>query len=225
MNLFNINRFFNLHKGERLILICNGPSLKNENFELIKGEIKFGMNKIFLGFKDLKIYPDYYIAINKLVVEQSISQIDDLNCTCFLPENSRYLIQNKPMRYFISSVTNRDFCFDISRGVNEGFTVTYAALQIAYYMGFKQVLIIGMDHKYTFQGEPNDLSFCKGLDKNHFNSSYFQNSNWNNPDLKKSEYFYSISKEVYEKDDREIIDCTKGGSCTIFRKSKLNNFL
>ena len=225
MDLFNVNRFFNIHKGERLILVCNGPSLMNEDFNLIEGELKFAMNKIYLGFKDLNFYPNYYIAINKLVIEQSISQINNLNCISFISENSRDKIVKKPMRYFIPSLKIFDFSYDITKGINEGFTVTYAALQIAYYMGFKQVLIIGMDHKYTFKGEPNDLSFCRGLDKNHFNSSYFQNSNWNNPDLKKSEYFYSIAREVYEKDGREIIDCTKGGSCTIFRKSKLNNYL
>ena len=53
-------------------------------------------------------------------------------------------------------------------GVQEGYTVTYAALQIIFYLGFKEVVIIGMDHRFTYEGEPNEERLLTERDTNHF---------------------------------------------------------
>ena len=132
-----------------MILVCNGPSLNQTDFSLIRGEIVMGLNKIYLGFKKYLFYPRYYVAINRRVIEQSSAAISQLNCINFLRDlgsdvNPR---QESALTYFIQSRPEPVFHKDLSQGFFEGYTVTFAALQIAFYMGFSQVLIVGMDHR------------------------------------------------------------------------------
>jgi hypothetical protein len=117
------------------------------------------------------------------------------------------------------------FSTEISLGIHEGWTVTYAALQIAYFLGFSEVVIIGMDHRYQFTGQPNDTRRLEGPDPNHFCPEYFGGGQkWDNPDLEKSVESYQIARAEFEKDGRKILDATVGGACTIFEKINYKNY-
>ena len=85
INIKSLKRFYNIHKNDTLILICNGPSLNNINFDIFENQITMGLNKIFLGFNKFNIYPKYYLATNKKVINSSIENINDLNCIKFTP--------------------------------------------------------------------------------------------------------------------------------------------
>lgn len=207
-------------RGHRCVLVANGPSLNRMNLGFLDNEIVFGMNKIFLGFQKFAFYPKYYIAVNDLVIEQSVSQIQALNCIKFLPARSAHWVPENALTYHIN--TQRPafrFCGDINDGVHEGWTVTYAALQVAYFLGFEEVVIIGMDHHYEFHGQPNEEKCMQGDDPNHFAPNYFGGGQqWHNPDLVRSEESYAIAREMFERDGRRIIDATLDGRCTVFEK-------
>lgn len=221
-----LSRFRDCHRGEQLVLVCNGPSLNQTDFSLIRKEVSLGLNKIYLGFKSLRFYPRYYVAINRRVIEQSASEIQRLNCIRFLknlgadnplPESAR--------TYLISSSPERRFHENLCTGFFEGYTVTFAALQIAFFMGFSKVLIVGMDHRYTYQGAPNEPQELTGPDPNHFDPSYFSGHTWDNPDLVNSERFYAMARATFERAGRHIIDCTLDGACTVFEKGRLEEVL
>ena len=222
-----LNRFHNCHKGERIIIVCNGPSLNKTDFSLVRGEMCMGLNKIYLGFKRFKFYPRYYVAINKRVIEQSADSIRKLNCINFIKDlgNGNNPLSETALTYLIKSRPKQSFHRDLSQGFFEGYTVTFAALQIAYYMGFSQVVIVGMDHKYDYKGAPNESNILKGKDPNHFDPNYFSEQTWDNPDLDNSEKYYVMARTEFEKDGRQIIDCTIDGACQIFPKSTLAKVL
>ncbi|MCK4793220.1 MAG: hypothetical protein KAV87_56340 [Desulfobacteraceae bacterium] len=44
-------------------------------------------------------------------------------------------------------------------------TVKYVAMQIAYYMGFRRVFLIGVDHNYKAIGNPNEKQLLSGVDQ------------------------------------------------------------
>jgi hypothetical protein len=101
----------------------------------------------------------------------------------------------------------------------EGATVTFGAMQLAYFMGFKTVYLIGVDHSFATQGKPNTTITSEGDDPNHFNPGYFgKGFRWQLPDLETSEMAYTMARSAYQKADREIIDATVGGKLTIFPK-------
>jgi hypothetical protein len=211
----------NRHRGERAVIVANGPSLNLMDLRFLRREITFGLNKIFLGFGKFHFYPGYYVAVNRKVIEQSVDEIRKLNCVKFISDKGEDLIQRDSLTYIISTKTpEREFYEDIALGVHEGWTVTFAALQIAYYMGFAEVVIIGMDHRFQYAGAPNKPSIMLGPDPNHFSPEYFSDGEaWDNPDLERSEYCYRKAREIYESSNRRIIDATVNGACNAFSKA------
>lgn len=211
----------NRHAGEKAVIVANGASLNRMDLSCLKDEITIGLNKIFLGFKKFNFYPRYYIAINDKVIAQSVEQIRRLNCVKFISKRNGGLIPENALAYHVNTQDPpARFSHDIAQGLHEGWTVTYAALQIAYYLGFKEVVIIGMDHRYEYIGIPNEEHQLDGPDPNHFTPEYFGGGQkWDNPDLANSEESYRIARVEYEKDGRRIIDATVDGACAIFEKA------
>jgi len=210
----------NRHHNQRVVLVANGPSLNQMNLQFLRRETIVGLNKIFLGFKKFGFYPRYYIAVNAKVIEQSVEQIKALNCVKFIGHRGAEIIPENALTYHIGTGNpSARFCHDISQGVHEGWTVTYATLQVAYHLGFKEVVIIGMDHRYQYSGAPNEAHKLEGTDPNHFSPDYFAGQIWDNLDLGHSEESYHIARAEFEKDGRRIIDVTLDGACTVFEKA------
>nr|WP_320011010.1 6-hydroxymethylpterin diphosphokinase MptE-like protein [uncultured Desulfobulbus sp.] len=215
-----LERFNNRHTGERVVVVANGPSLNNMDLCFLRHETAIGMNKIFLGLNKFRFYPKYYVAINRKVIEQSINNIKSLNCNKFISMRGSELLPEDALTYHLETQNPpARFSKDITRGIHEGWTVTYAAIQVAYFLGFSEVVIIGMDHRYQFTGQPNEARRLDGPDPNHFCPEYFGGGqNWDNPDLKNSEESYRIARTEFENDGRRILDATLYGSCEIFEK-------
>lgn len=209
------------HDGQRCVLVANGPSLNTMDLRFLKDETVIGMNKIYLGFRKFRFYPKYYVAINRKVIEQSRQEIAAMNCVKFIGARGWEFLPEGALTYHLDTRNPYGrFCHDISRGIHEGWTVTYAALQIAYYLGFTEVVIIGMDHRYQYTGAPNGSRYLDGDDPNHFVPTYFGGGQaWDNPDLERSEESYRIAGAEFEKTGRRIIDATVNGACNIFEKA------
>jgi hypothetical protein len=108
----------------------------------------------------------------------------------------------------------------------QGYTVTYAALQLCFHLGFKSVSLVGCDHYFTSKGKSNLL--VKGLknDLNHFHPKYFsEKDQWQLPDLLNSEISYLMAKDFFENHDKEIINSTIGGNLNIYKRVSLEDFL
>lgn len=221
-----LQRFRDRHCGERLVIVCNGPSLNQTDFSLIRREVSIGLNKIFLGFRRFHFYPRYYLAINRRVIEQSAQDIAQMNCVRFLKDmGSNNPLPESALTYLLYPVGDKRFHPDVCEGFSEGYTVTFAALQLAYFMGVSTVVIVGMDHRYSYTGLPNEPHVLQGPDPNHFDPNYFSGHTWDNPDLANSERFYAMAREAFEATGRRVIDCTVDGSCTVFEKGRLEEVL
>lgn len=186
-----------------------------------------GLNKIYFGFRKYKIYPRYYVAINQEVISQSVEQIRLLKCVNFISaqDQASPLKESAFTHWIKADLPVLGFSRDLCNGVHQGWTVTHVALQIAYFMGFEQIIIVGMDHRYQFTGKPNEIGYHEGFDPNHFSQDYFKDCLWNNPDLAGAEDAYKIARHVYEAAGRSIVDCTVDGACQVFEKRRLDEML
>ena len=111
------------------------------------------------------------------------------------------------------------FTRDARRHLWPGATVTYVAMQLAYHLGFRQVILVGVDHSFTTQGRPHEAVVSHGDDPNHFSPQYFgKGFRWQLPDLETSEIAYRLARRAFEADGREILDATVGGRLTVFPK-------
>jgi len=208
------------HKGERCFIIGNGPSIKNTDLTLLKGERTFGLNRIYLLFEQIGFSTTYFVSVNRLVVEQCAREIEKLPCPKFISWDTRDLINyTDDMAFLHSRWHGPKFYTDITRGIWEGATVTYVAMQVAYYLGFAKVILIGVDHSFAAQGKPHTVVVSQGDDTDHFHSQYFgKGFRWQLPDLETSELAYRIAKHRFEVAGREIVDATVGGKLQVFPK-------
>ena len=229
-NKTNLKKFKNKYVGQTCFLVANGPSLKKMDLSFLKNKISFGLNRIYLGYNDMGFKNDYLVCINKLVLEQFSSDISNLDIPKFLNWECRKTFrEDKNAMFICKNFFGKRFGKQIHRSLNPAATVTYAALQVIYYMGFKDVIIIGLDHNFITKNKktPNRTELrTEEIDVNHFHPNYFpKGSKWETPDLISSEYFYKLARDIFEKDNRKIYDCTVDGKCEVFEKSNLERFL
>ncbi len=216
-----LSSYKNKHRGERCVIIGNGPSLKEMDLSALKNEITFGLNRIYLGFDQWKFRPTYYVSVNSLVLEQHAGEIlQEIKAPKFISQHGRpYFPANREDIIFLESQETPYFTKDPGKGIWEGYTVTFVAMQLAYYMGFDEVILIGVDHNFVTNGPANAEVISQGDDQNHFAKDYFgKGARWHLPDLHNSEMAYRLANFVYQRNGRRILDATVNGKLTVFPK-------
>ena len=226
LNVRQLEGYKNLHHGKRCFIIGNGPSLKQMDLSGLRSEYTFGMNRIYLLFPELGFQTTYLVSVNELVLEQCAGEMRSLDLPKFITWRARHWLSEDPKTIFIDTdfTAPEQFSPDITGRVFEGFTVTFVALQLAFYMGFAETILIGVDHNFTTKGIPNATVVSTGDDPNHFAPGYFgKGFRWQLPDLEGSERAYTLAKEAYSKAGRRVLDATVGGKLEIFPKVNYND--
>lgn len=216
-----LKQYAGKHQGERCFIIGNGPSLRHTDLNLLRGEISFGLNRIYLLFPELGFQTTYLVSVNDLVLEQCAQDMDRLALPKFVTWRARRWLRRSPDTIFVDTdfTGPENFTSDACGRVFEGFTVTYVALQLAYFMGFQTVILVGVDHNFTTQGPANQEVISQGDDPNHFSPAYFgKGFRWQLPDLEGSERAYRMAKAAFEADGRQVLDATIGGKLEVFAK-------
>ena len=206
--------------GKRCFIIGNGPSLRKTDLVKLENEFTFGLNRIYLNYESMGYEPTFYCCVNPLVIEQFHREINKIKSIKFVRNSSRSQITDHINTFFVKSLPGHDFnkTFE-SCAWYEGWTVTYCAMQVAYYLGFTTVILVGVDHSFKNTGKPNQAVEAETSDQNHFHPDYFgKGVKWQYPDLEKSEKSYRIARKVFQKDGRRILDATIGGKLTVFPK-------
>jgi hypothetical protein len=245
-------KYKNKHLGEIGLIIGNGKSLRSVPRQLLEEYPSFGSNMIYLAYTEPKqaskniagFLPDYYCSVNPLVIEQCAAEIAAIpaeakfigmvpgfgaGLVSEIPEPS--ITQHKDARVvhgdllLLRSSHIPAFSKRPDDYVYEGFTVTYVMLQLAYWMGFETVLLVGVDHNYSYTGQPNEANVDTRPKDNHFHPKYFEGMTWHNPDLQRSTLAYQMALTNYEADGRRIINLTKGSKLEVFEKGKYSDWI
>lgn len=219
-SIARLARYRNVHRGRRAFILGNGPSLASTDVSQLRDEISFGMNRVFLAFPEWGFQTSYFLTVNDLVLEQSAEEIAALKLPKFLSWRSRAHIQADEHTHFLHTTYERPhFATDVRGRLWEGATVTYVALQLAYYMGCDPVILIGLDHSFSTQGPANQTITSQGDDPDHFDARYFgPGFRWQLPDLETSERAYAMARQAFAADGRQVLDATIGGKLDVFPK-------
>jgi len=210
------------HQGETCAILGNGPSIKDLDLEDIEGIPTFCLNRGYLLWEDAERTPDYYVAVNELVIEQFHREIATLPCPIFVPWIYRDRFEDAPNSVFFETRIDDRFVTNPLRGIAPGPTVTIAALQFAYHMGFSTVILLGIDHRFETEGPPHAEIRQNGDDPNHFRGDYFgEGTRWNLPDLEHSERGYALAREAFEAGDRQVLNATPGSALDVFERIEL----
>lgn len=181
-------------------------------------------------------YPTYYVVEDILIAEDRAPQINAYHGpnVKFFGNYLSYCIHDAPDVVWLNvrGVNYTDykefphFSKNAARMVWVGGTVTYICMQLAYYMGFNRVYLIGFDHSYKI---PKDADvdrqrkeiISKSDDPNHFDPNYFgKGYRWHDPAVEKMETAYRRAGKVFEAAGRKIMNATIGGQLTVFDRVK-----
>lgn len=218
---------FNSHSGEKAVIVCNGPSLLQCDMDLLKGVFTFGLNKINLLYNKTDWRPSCIVSVNRHVIEQNAEHFNSTETPLFLGKAGLSFIKPRNGVAFLYTGGEKGmFAGNCGGLVNEGHTVTYVAMQLAFHMGFKEVALIGCDHNFATKGPANKAIKAEESDPNHFDPNYFSGGvTWQLPDLVMSEFHYQVAGEKYEADGRKIVNCTAGGKLETFPRMELKEFV
>jgi len=234
--------FRNRHIGERCVIIGNGPSLNLLDLTRLRNENTIGVNGIFYA-ETLDFPLTYYVVEDTSVMEENLDSITSFAAGHkFFPalyremyhnalaggvvgeENVIYFTMNRG--FYAKGSPNYcvpRFSTDASQRLYCGQSVTTINLQLAYYMGFSEVYLIGMDFSYTIPESAEideDLITSTEDDPNHFHKDYFgKGKTWKDPKLDRVMNNYQLAKAMFEADGRTIYNATAGGKLEIFPRA------
>lgn len=219
-------RFKDIHPGEQCVLIANGPSLRNTPFDLLKNETLIGLNRVHLFEEEFGLRPDYAVVSDILSQLQHIGpDLARVPIPKFVNWNGRRYVEGDDFYFFKTSFRPR-FSEHFASTIYGGHSVTYAALQLAFFMGFRKVVLIGKDHSYASTGEPKAPVISDGTEQNHFSARYYQPGQmWRVPDYKGEEMAYGMARDAFARVGGSVLDATVGGKLKVFPKVDLASAL
>lgn len=228
-----LKKYKNVHKGKRCFVIGTGPSLTPDDLEKLQGEITFGSNRIFEMFDRTDWRPTYYINQDYKLICKFAREIKDIRVARkFLPVDVRSLMgEEKNVSYFVLRHKDfypgeSDFSVHINRFVGQGFTVTYGAIQIAYYMGFSKVFLLGIDHNYSVSLNEKGVPVVRNDVKDYFEGSKASNVDLNLPRVTESTIAYQTARKFADSHRHfTIYNATRGGKLEAFERVDLDETL
>lgn len=224
----DIRRFKDLHKDEECFVIGNGPSLTIEDLEKLEGKVTFCSNYLYRLFEKTSFRPTYYVAGDPFFFPEGfneLSQYDGIKGYFMAPKDDvvedpkvHRINVSGPFTVVKGSLKNDDFSEDVARYLALSYTVTYYSLQLAAYMGFKTIYLLGIDHRYAQAvdsrghmriNKGESLSYAQGIDPSN-------KPGWNYIDS--TTYSYKIAREYAKKHGIRILNATRGGELEIFER-------
>lgn len=228
-----LEKFKNIHNQKRCFIIGNGPSLNVEDLNLLglNKEITFGTNRIFNIFDKTAWRPTYYCIQDFVLINNIKDKINKVECKeKFIAINAKwaYNLDFNDVNYFYLNTERYypnlpKFSEDISEQIYEGFTVTYGAIQLAIYMGFKEIYLLGVDHNYSIHINNKGEKIKDEKVKDYFSND--SNKDMNLPNLENSTLAYMKAREYCDKNNIKIYNATRGGKLDVFERIDFENVI
>jgi hypothetical protein len=231
----------NAFLGERCFIIGNGPSLNRHDLSLLRSEYSFGVNSFYYKTRETGFRPTFYVVEDSSVMKENLQEIKAYYAPFkFFPTVYKRLHPKTPNTFFFKmnrgfyERSSPNYCVprfstDATRELYCGQSVTYINLQLAYYLGFTEVYLIGMDFSYVIpesHQRTGDVLLSDTDDPNHFHKDYFgKGKTWKDPKLDRVAMNYRMAKLAYECTGRKIFNATKGGNLDIFERVDYDTLL
>lgn len=230
-NRSRLRRLHNAYLNHRCFIIGGGPSLAETDLRPLANEITIGSNALFLIFDRMGFIPTFYTVEDNLVAEDRAEQINEITGTTklFPRALSRFLCFDKNTIFlqFNSKYSDNlnfefpEFSGRLNKCVYFGGTITYLNLQLAYYIGCREVYLLGVDHNYQLPPDTDinedKVIISKIEDVNHFHPDYFgPGFRWHNPKVHRMEKAYISAKKFAEKQGMKIYNATKNSKLEVF---------
>ncbi|MCS5489181.1 hypothetical protein [Algoriphagus limi] len=217
----------NKYAGQKAVILFNGPSLKNVDFSLLEGVFTIGLNKINLLYETVPTFrPSMIVASDLIINKQNQDYFNtEKNIPIFLDHRCSGFIKKKHNIFFLHSLVDSSFVKKPLYSISHIGSTPYYAFQLLYFMGFKEVAIIGADHNFP---DIKPLQVGENLEEDnfHFHKNYHKKGEVNQaPDKIRMELAFRDAKLAFDGDNRKIYNSTSGGKLEVFERIGLEEFL
>ncbi len=171
---------------KKCIIAGNGPSLNDMPVHLLEDMPSFGVN--YCPF-----FPDYYVCVDHDILinfpDKISSQIKAAKTAYIAAKEAEtsYLLQGKNV-HLVWKDENK---FKAEKFMS-GFTVVYVALKMAFYLGFDEIHLFGVDHSPAWD------HYVEGYPKGDVNGRKAR--------MQVMEWHYALTQSVYKADGRRILN-------------------
>lgn len=247
INIYNTDNLLllrNKHQGERCFILASGPSINKQDLKLLENEYTIAVSQFFLHPEIDKIRPNYHCfapqhppfddSTNKIIFDNYNSNYSfpvksfigtsnfEFSYYNYLKNNKQYNVDAEFIDYSLGCQLDEtnfqdENVWDITKKPFSPRTVIYTAIQVAYYLGFKEIYLIGVDHDYLNELNREGHHFYKE-EKSFSDSAHleqFSKERWF------EEYYYRwkqyrLMKEFLNSKGVKIFNSTEGGMLDVF---------
>lgn len=231
---FYLKTLKGIHDGKRCFIIGNGPSLRAADLDLLRGEYTFAANRIFNIFSQTDWRPYYYLITDKKMLKEIQNNLTKYDLGhMFLRYGSTNLDgpTNKLTKIYVGLLynPNNPWAYDDKKYISEdvahhfcdAFTVTFNSIQLAIYMGFKEIFLLGVDHTFSRTYDPaGKLQVDSGV-KDHFDGSELAIPAAVNTNV----YAFAVAREYCDTHGIKIFNATRGGKLEVFERINFDELM
>lgn len=245
------------HKGKRCFILCTGPSIKKQDLKPLKDEFCIAVS-MFALHQDYKIInPNYhvmapwhtpflfddmekkFIAISETRCKDTIIFLGHypykysyynyfLKNSKYKPENIRYINYGGSTQIDMYNYDKRSM-WDLTIRPFLPSTVLYSAIQLAAYMGFEEIYLLGADQNY-FEYIDQQYSSNFYPDVNRVDDSCVWRSVWRSTENMFYIYHtrwqqFGLMKKYLNSKNIAIYNATKGGMLDVFPRVKYDDVI
>ncbi|WPJ94701.1 hypothetical protein SH580_14800 [Coraliomargarita algicola] len=221
-------------RGERIFLLGCGPSLNKVDLSLLQGHKVMGVNGAAL-IDGLEL--DYFVSVSNFFWKSHVEEIQSLKCRRFIPYFLQQQLKSDAPTVWLNTVSDSEyaaldvekpwkFSFQPQEHVFLGGTVIFVCLQILYYLGFEEVVILGLDHDYGIDPSsiPVEGTYVKSDQLHaHFTPGYYDSGQQVHIDIQGMERAYELSRAAFFADGRRILNASPGTKLKTFEQVNFNS--
>lgn len=232
-------KYKDLHKGEACFVIGNGPSLTTKDLDRIKekGIPSFAANGIYNLFDKTSWRPTYMVFQDQQMIDGLVNLFGDFSSVCeaIFVRRDVYNQVDEKIRdsgkvIYLRLVMNirkdlyYDFSQDLMKCAYDGCTVTYLMIQLAYFMGFSTIYLIGLDHNFPISfDEKGNVIKNDDVEMHAFKDA--SHVVLNPARVLETTFAYRSARKFLDKKGIEIYNCTRGGKLEEFIRKDLDKVL
>lgn len=158
-----LEKFHNCRADKRrCFIVATGPSLRMADLDTLLENREFCFSVNSMCKVETRWKPDVYVVLDGKFFSENQEVIRNYACPVkFLPDDAiafwerRREGEYQMHRDSINAYDVMDFSEDITRIVNTWGTITVGCIQIAVYMGFREIYLLGTDCNYTLGSSGN----------------------------------------------------------------------
>lgn len=217
------------HKGERCFIVATGPSLRIEDLEKLSENKEFciSMNSVFASFHQFQWRPDIWLCVDASAITMWEDDIMDMDVKdIFVADaamDADYSLLEQKCHIFHSifgreAFTEGTFTEDFSTKVLHGSTVTNVCIQLAIYLGFEEIYLLGVDNSYPAGGKQHFNNEDEERIKETNVVSLFKVQEGIDFEVVLNERIYTNSRIYADQHGAKIYNATRGGRLEVFER-------